>query len=140
MKTCDLWEDMESYDLFWNRMAYVDALYLGYQMALQMGDVASATKYHNTAIQVNNTLSGHWTGSIITEDMQNRQVDGAVVHAFLSFTAIPITSYYVSNTIDSYIKTFCQLYPINQADIRNNIPGILIGRYVIDSYYGGNPW
>jgi glucoamylase len=36
--------------------------------------------------------------------------------------------------------TFCAEYPINQADNKNGIPGILIGRYPGDVYAGGNPW
>jgi glucoamylase len=35
---------------------------------------------------------------------------------------------------------FCLEYPINQADNKANIPGVLIGRYPGDSYAGGNPW
>ena len=36
--------------------------------------------------------------------------------------------------------TFCSEYAINQAEIKNGVPGILIGRYPGDSYAGGNPW
>jgi hypothetical protein len=38
------------------------------------------------------------------------------------------------------IQTFCNEYLINQQDIKNGIPGILIGRYPGDAYAGGNPW
>ena len=35
---------------------------------------------------------------------------------------------------------FCGIYPLNQQDIKDGIPGILYGRYQGDSYAGGNPW
>ena len=35
---------------------------------------------------------------------------------------------------------FCIQNPINIADNKAGIPGILYGRYEGDSYAGGNPW
>lgn len=63
-----------------------------------------------------------------------------MIHSILSFTPFPYTHQYVAATINVYNTLFCTIYPINQADDANNIPGILYGRYQGDSYAGGNPW
>lgn len=82
----------------------------------------------------------HWTGSFMFES-QNRQKDGAVIHAFSSFPGkYSWTDSKVAATIKTYIQAFCNEYPINQQDNKANEPGILIGRYPGDSYAGGNPW
>mgnify|MGYP001002126650 CR=1 FL=1 len=82
----------------------------------------------------------HWTGSFMMET-QSRQKDGAVIHAFSSFPGkYQWTDSKVSATIRSFAQAFCLEYPINQADNKAGLPGVLIGRYPGDSYAGGNPW
>lgn len=74
-------------------------------------------------------------------EAQNRQQDGAVIHAFNSFPGYySWTDSKVAATISKYAKTFCLEYPINQDDNKAKVPGILIGRYPGDVYAGGNPW
>lgn len=74
-------------------------------------------------------------------ECQNRQKDGAVIHAFSSFPGkYQWTDSKVSMTIQSFAQAFCLEYSINQADNKAGLPGVLIGRYPGDSYAGGNPW
>lgn len=74
-------------------------------------------------------------------EAQNRQQDGAVIHAFNSFPGFYAwTDSKVAATISKFSKTFCLEYPINQEDNKAGVPGILIGRYPGDVYAGGNPW
>ena len=70
----------------------------------------------------------------------NREKNSAVIHAFSSFDVYPITDEKVAKTIKVLTQTFCNEYLINQQDIKNGIPGILLGRYPGDVYAGGNPW
>lgn len=70
----------------------------------------------------------------------NREKNSAVIHAFSSFDVYPITDEKVAKTIKVLTQTFCNEYLINQQDIKNGIPGILLGRYPGDAYAGGNPW
>lgn len=42
--TCDLWEEIQSNDIFWNGFNHRKALLLGAQLAAQLGDTASAQK------------------------------------------------------------------------------------------------
>lgn len=85
------------------------------------------------------TLAGHWTGTEVREGV-NREKNSAVIHAFSSFNVYPITDEKIAKTIKVQIQTFCNEYLINQQDIKNGIPGILMGRYPGDAYAGGNPW
>jgi glucoamylase len=39
--------------------------------------------------------------------------------------------------VERLINVFKELYPINQ---RPGVPGVAIGRYPEDKFYGGNPW
>jgi len=40
-KGCDLWEEIESDDFFWNRMAFHQSMVLGAKLATKMGDTAA---------------------------------------------------------------------------------------------------
>jgi len=112
---------------------------IGSKLFTKLGDSSYAAKCDSTKAAVKATLEGHWTGSFMTES-SNRQKDGATIHAFSSFFGYPLTDQKVAKTIQTLAFTFCAEYPINQADNKNGIPGILIGRYPGDVYAGGNPW
>ena len=136
---CDLWEEVRSSDFFWNRASYVYSLTLCEQLFNKLGDSAFASKCSSTKSAVQATLSGHWTGTFVTES-ENRQKDTSVIHAFSSFEVYPLTDDKVSKTIKTLALTFCSEYAINQQDTKKGEPGVLMGRYPGDSYAGGNPW
>lgn len=74
-------------------------------------------------------------------ESSNRQKDGAVIHALTSFPEkYGYTDAKVASTIKVLAQTFCLEYQINQDHDKQNISGILIGRYPGDTYAGGNPW
>lgn len=109
-----------------------------------MKDSGRANTYRNTARNIYNTLSNHWTGEYIYES-QNRMQDGAVIIAFNDNYVDGVSKFsslseYVSGTVKNYIGKFCSIYNINQQDTNNGIAGVLIGRYPGDVYAGGNPW
>lgn len=138
--TCDLWEEIQSPDLFWNLMAYRHTLDKASQFASDNGEKDLAGQCDNVRAEIEKKIDAHWTGSYIFND-QKRLVDGSVLHAIVSFDGyIQLNDEKVLDTIIYYNNVFCNLYQINQDDTRNNIPGVLWGRYVGDVYAGGNPW
>jgi glucoamylase len=120
-------------------MSFYHAMDTASRLFSSLGDTAYATQCNTTKQSIRDKLDLHWTGTFMTES-SNRLLDGAVIHAFSSFTAYPITDSKIAMTIRALAFSFCNEYPINQKDDLNGIPGILIGRYPGDIYVGGNPW
>lgn len=141
--TCDLWEEVQSNDFFWNRYTMRKALFMGADFATKMQDSSTASTYLQAAKAVNATIYRHYNGNFVFE-ADNRQQDAAVICAFndgaMNDGFFAPTSVEVANTISTYNKLFHDTFPINQADDANNVPGILYGRYQGDNYDGGNPW
>ena len=78
---CDLWEEVQSTDFFWNRYTMRKALLLGSKLAQVLGDGASAASYSQVAQTINGTLMRHYNGQFVFEE-DNRQQDAAVICAF----------------------------------------------------------
>eukprot|EP01059_Diplonema_ambulator_P037065 TRINITY_DN9610_c0_g1_i1.p1 TRINITY_DN9610_c0_g1~~TRINITY_DN9610_c0_g1_i1.p1 ORF type:complete len:491 (+),score=156.57 TRINITY_DN9610_c0_g1_i1:35-1507(+) len=141
--SCDLWEEVQSTDFFWNRMAYVHALTEGAALLVKLGQSSTAATYTSTASTIRATLANHWNGNYYYEST-NREVDGSVIHAIVSFggndTDLGPLSDKAASTLAHYEQVFCSQYPINNNDTAKGVPGIMIGRYPGDQYGGGNPW
>eukprot|EP01126_Amoeba_proteus_P011163 TRINITY_DN1446_c0_g2_i1.p1 TRINITY_DN1446_c0_g2~~TRINITY_DN1446_c0_g2_i1.p1 ORF type:complete len:381 (-),score=57.13 TRINITY_DN1446_c0_g2_i1:170-1312(-) len=140
--SCDLWEEIRADDMFWNRFNFRHALVIGAKLAQTMGDQNSANFYSNAAQAISATLQAHYNGLFVFET-SIRQKDSAVIVAFNEGyigTDFGPTSVEVANTINTYNQLFCSEYLINQLDNKNNIPGVMYGRYENDHYAGGNPW
>ena len=141
--TCDLWEEIQSNDIFWNRFNHRRALLMGGDFAESLADTASAARYRSAAAQISQALDGHWTGSFVQES-QNRQKDAAVVTAFNNGYnndgVYGPTDEKVAATVAVYNDLFNNAYPINPADTAAGVPGVLYGRYEGDHYGGGCPW
>ena len=140
---CDLWEEVQSTDFFWNRFTMKHSLYLGSQLAAKLGDSATAQSYNNVANAINQTLIKHWNGEYIYEST-NRPEDSAVILAFNNGYSndgfLGPTDPRVTATINTLNFVFYFAYPINLQDSANGVPGIMYGRYPGDTYAGGNPW
>lgn len=146
--TCDLWEEVQSSDFFWNRVTMKKAMLDGASFADAFGDGASAETYRATAAAINATLlSAHWDpsdGGFVFES-SNRKKDGAVIVGFNDgYTAedglFAPASLEVASTVRNYNLEFCHEWAINPTDTSAGVPGVLYGRYPGDSYAGGNPW
>lgn len=143
--TCDLWEEVQSTDFFWNRITMKKAMLMGAEFATKMGDSESAASYTATAAAINSTLySSHYASGFVQEST-GRQKDGAVIVGFNDGYVeddgmFAPTSIEVANTVKSYNLAFCSEWAINTADTAAGLPGILYGRYPGDTYAGGNPW
>ena len=142
--TCDLWEEVRSTDFFWNRVTMKRALELGATFADGMGDETTAAACRARAAQLAPTIKAHFGASFLFE-ATNRQIDGAVIVALNHGFDDPRPVYApadreVAATVLAYNAAFCAEYPINAADGKAGIPGVLYGRYPGDTYAGGNPW
>jgi len=143
--SCDLWEEIQSSDFFWNRITMKKAMLLGADFAKTMGDDATAATYAATAASIDATLyDSHFNGDYVLETTA-REKDGAVIVGFNDgFHAadglFAPTSLEVAKTVAAYNLAFSTEYAINTADTANGLPGILYGRYPGDTYAGGNPW
>ena len=146
--TCDLWEELTSDDLFWNRVTMKKAMLEGAAFAAAMGDEVSSASYAATATAINATLlSAHWdaSGGGFVFEATNRMKDGAVIVGFNDGYAesdglFAPSGFEVAATVRNYNAEFCNEWAINEADSKDNVPGILYGRYPGDTYAGGNPW
>ena len=61
---CDLWEEVESTDFFWNRYMFRYGLTMGAKVATAMGDQNTANTYLNTANTIKSTLGAHYNGQV----------------------------------------------------------------------------
>jgi len=141
--SCDLWEEIQNTDFFWNRATMKHALFLGSMFAYQLGDRPSATSYLQTGNAINSTLMNHWNGQYVQES-NNRQQDACVMNAFN--VAYDEDGFFgpldgkCAATINVLNNLFQNAFPINKQDSVNGVPGVLYGRYQGDTYDGGNPW
>lgn len=142
--TCDLWEEVQSSDFFWNRITMKKSMLLGAEFAKIMGDDNKAATYAQTASSIDAVLYSHYNGEYIFEET-NREKDGAVLVGLNdgydeTDGEFGPTSIEVANTVAQYNLAFCSEYQINTDDTANGLPGVLYGRYPGDTYAGGNPW
>jgi len=138
---CDLWEEVQSEDFFFNRMAYIYSLREAAGFAEAVGRQNEAASLLATADVISAATVGHFRDGFLYEST-NRPYDGAVIHAVATFgsTIFRPDSEEAAATIQVLARAFCEEYPLNQAASAAGRPGVLIGRYPGDTYQGGNPW
>lgn len=140
---CDLWEEIQSNDFFWNRFMFRAAMHIGAEFAKTMGDNDAASRYSAAASKLDDAIKTHYNGQFVSET-QSRQKDAAVFeafnHGYLGDGVMAATSKEVAGTVGTFVDLFCSQYSINGADTAAGVPGVLIGRYDGDHYAGGNPW
>lgn len=140
---CDLWEEIQSADFFWNRFMFRAAMHLGAKFATSMGDSDAASRYSAVAAKLDDAIKSHYNGQFVYEE-SSRQKDAAVFeafnHGYLGDGVMGPTSKEVSGTVSTLTDLFCSSFQINGADSAAGVPGVLIGRYEGDHYANGNPW
>ena len=80
---CDLWEEVQSDDFYWNRMAYVYSLNIAADFADVLGE-ADGASWRSLADSIKTTAEAHYNGAYIYEST-NREQDGSVIHAVATF-------------------------------------------------------
>jgi hypothetical protein len=132
--TCDLWEEIRSSDLFWNRLTMKKAMGMGSSFASRMGDSSTSSTYKSAEQKINSTLyNAHWSGSYVYESTSRTKVTSFIVDdpqpyilsSVVQDTAVIVgfnsgydeadrmyspTSYEVAATVSSYNTLFCNEY------------------------------
>jgi glucoamylase len=141
---CDLWEEVQSTDFFWNRYTMRKALLQGSKFAASMSDSSRAETYTGIFNEISGKLSMHIESDGFVFESENRKMDTATIEAFnvgdMDDDMFAPLSNEVVATMVGLTKTFCKEYGLNQEAAKQEIPGVLFGRYPGDSYDGGNPW
>eukprot|EP00007_Cunea_sp_BSH-02190019_P005458 CAMPEP_0174229902 /NCGR_PEP_ID=MMETSP0417-20130205/783_1 /TAXON_ID=242541 /ORGANISM="Mayorella sp, Strain BSH-02190019" /LENGTH=490 /DNA_ID=CAMNT_0015307509 /DNA_START=116 /DNA_END=1584 /DNA_ORIENTATION=- len=140
---CDLWEELQSNDFFWNRYNMRYGLAQGIELALKMNDTDTANRWKSAKQSIESTLSAHYNGQFVYEST-NRQQDSAVLLAFnhgdLDDGTFSSVSPEVAGTISTLSSLFTDMFSINGPNSPAGLNGVLMGRYQGDTYNGGNPW
>jgi hypothetical protein len=114
-------------------------------------DTELSQQYADAAEKITKQLPLYFDGNAYIE-ANNRTYDGAVILGlnvntiFTSSLGLTIPNflepscYNIASTVYHYNLLFTKLFPINNQDTVNHIPGILYGRYEGDTYNGGNAW
>ena len=153
----DVWEEVKAHH-FDTQMAQRTALLEGAWLAEQLGDPGAASWYSEQAQALDSAVRAHW-------DPQNGYIDSAQDQdAGLNYKSSDLDSAVILGAIhrrslDATAETGAQLqffspsdprvlataealktkfrgeYPVNASG-----PGVAIGRYPEDQYFGGNPW
>eukprot|EP00929_Paragymnodinium_shiwhaense_P021409 TRINITY_DN1396_c0_g1_i5.p1 TRINITY_DN1396_c0_g1~~TRINITY_DN1396_c0_g1_i5.p1 ORF type:complete len:516 (+),score=151.75 TRINITY_DN1396_c0_g1_i5:73-1548(+) len=141
---CDLWEEIQSTDFFWNRFTMRKALLLGADFAKKMKDEGRASTYKAKGQEVEGKLSDHVQSDNFVFESLSRKMDTAVIEAFnvgyMNDSVFEPLDKKVVATLVGLAKMFCKEYGLNQQAAEKSIPGVLFGRYQGDNYDGGNPW
>jgi len=141
---CDLWEEIQSNDFFWNRYTVRKALLMGSKFAAAQNDSDRASNYEAKGKEIEGQLQNHVQADHFVFESENRKQDVAVIEAFnvgdMSDGIFDPLSNEVVTTMVGLSNVFCKDFGLNQQAASSNISGILYGRYAGDTYDGGNPW
>jgi glucoamylase len=141
---CDLWEEVQSTDFFWNRYTMRKALLQGSKFAAAQKDNDRASKYAAKAKEIEGKLKVHVESDGFVFESENRKQDTAVIEAFnvgdMHDGMFGELSNEAVSTMVGLTETFCKEYGLNQKAASSKTPGVLYGRYPGDTYDGGNPW
>lgn len=149
-KTCfDLWEEVKGHH-FYTRLSQRRALVEGAKLAERLGDARAADWYQRQARLLEEKIENHWDKDRqILQATLNRDgglddkesgIDVAVVLGAMHMAGndgyFAVTDKRLLSSAAILVDSFQELYPVNSRDL----PGVAIGRYPEDQYYGGNPW
>ena len=149
--TYDLWEEVGNNAFFWNLSTQHISLISASVIALKFSEYELAAKYIEIANIIKNQLKTNYYNGVSLIEASNREYDVAALYGLLidyefnnkfnvSQQIFEPSSYEVAQTVYNLNCIFSEAFPINLQDTTNSIPGILIGRYLGDTYNGGNPW
>lgn len=118
-KSFDLWEDLATDSLFWNKANQRRALFEGIELGKYFKD--NVFDYERELKKLEQSVESHWNGEIYIE-AKERLRDGAVIIGFNEAFSensplfLDPTSLKVVSTVESLIQFFCKAYEINEAD------------------------
>ncbi len=142
----DLWEERWGHH-FYTHMVQRKALVDGAKLARRLGDNGAAEWYEKQAEALREELNKYKSeekGIIIPtrdgNDSRPSQLDTSIIlatlHGYADDDVFSVSDEWMLSTADKLEKAFEMEYPINHG----KLPGLAIGRYPEDVYFGGNPW
>ncbi|MFI5346958.1 MAG: glycoside hydrolase family 15 protein [Elusimicrobiota bacterium] len=155
----DVWEEVKAHH-FDTETAQRTALLEGAWLAKQLGDDGAPQWYRAQAELLKTRMAKHWDpdkgyivsaldqdaglggkssgldSAVILAAIHRRPVDGAIIPA-ADAAFFSVTDKRVLATAGALKERFKAEYAVNG---RSGEPGVAIGRYPEDSYFGGNPW
>lgn len=140
-KCFDLWEEIEGHH-FYTLMVQMKSLTDGAKLAFSLGDDHAGSFYKYVGHRIEHFISDRFYKNnkivssidVINQNFTERYIDSSVMLAFIH-TGISHNEQLLNTMADSVIM-FKNEYKINQS-IKNLM---MIGRYINDQYYNGNPW
>ena len=153
----DAWEEVPASSHFYNAMVQRRSLIEGAHLSRALNDWAASRYYSSEAKKLEAAIERHWNeelGVIVPSlDASGRPgADGDLRGKTSHLDSLVIIGVVRGDTADDFMlpidervlatvarqeDAFRRLYPINQ---RPDVPGIAIGRYPEDVWFGGNPW
>lgn len=153
----DAWEEVAARSHFYNAMVQRRALLDGAHLAAALNDRAAARFYREQAALLEKRIEKHWRedlGLLVPslDSAGNPGRDGGLDYKRANIDSLVIIGIVRGDTADAFMTpiddralatvarqeaAFRGLYPINK---RPGIPGLGIGRYPEDRWFGGNPW
>jgi glucoamylase len=155
----DVWEEVKAHH-FDTETAQRTALLEGAWLASQLKDDGAPQWYKTQAAELTTEMGRHWDpekgylvsaldqdgglqgknsgldSAVILAAIHRRPVDDQILSA-ADAAAFSVTDKRVLATAEAIKNRFKSEYAING---RANEPGVAIGRYPEDNYFGGNPW
>ena len=142
----DLWEERWGHH-FYTQMVQRKALLEGAKLSHRLNDEGAAVWYEGEANALKTELNKYKSeekGIIIpTRDGNDSRPSGldasvilAVLHGYAEDQVFSPNDEWILATADKLEKSFEVEYPINHG----KFPGMAVGRYPEDVYFGGNPW
>lgn len=136
----DLWEEIEGFH-FYTLMMQHHSLVQGVDLALLVGDNKSIDLYKETANKIHTFIMNNFyrdgkifsSIGIINQKIKERYIDLSVLLAFIH-TSTPYNEELLNVMVDT-VMAFIDKYTVNKHKSL-----YLMGRYLDDTYYGGNPW
>jgi glucoamylase len=139
-RSFDLWEEINGFH-FYTLMVQQKSLQMGAELADILDDLDAGNFYRDTAIKINSFIRDNFYRNgrilssigIINHNFTERYIDLSILLAFIH-TNTPHNEE-LMNTMADTVQEFSEKYTIN-----HNKSFYLMGRYLDDTYYGGNPW
>jgi len=145
LPTGDPWEELRG-PVFFAKIAARKAMLLGAQLAANMSDSGAAAQYLSVAKRIEADIDAvHWSQAkgLIMEIPNDRELDSAVhlgvLYGHMNDGFYDPSTPKVQSSVSKYVDAFSgDYFQINVKDTAAGIPGLLTGRYLRDTYNGGN--
>jgi glucoamylase len=141
----DFWEEVYG-EHFPVMEVQAAALENGSRFAAFIGDHEGEIRYKRAAVRLRERMLAFYSQSKKYIEVSHNQIAGHVTDKTSGLDSVLLISHHLAGgrffspswmgTVVALVRAFVSEYPIN----RMGLPGVLLGRYPEDRYFGGNPW